>query len=198
MTIATDTFSVVAPAANVPGPRQGQWTYADYVAIPDDERYEIVDGVLYTTPAPNIGHQSTVGWFFFYLTTYIRLKHVGQVFMAPCDVELSPSVVVQPDVIVVLAASAGIITPSRIIGTPDLVVEIASPSTAGYDRREKQDAYAQAGIREYWIADPASGTVELLLLEGDAYRSKGAFRGKALLPSQVVPNFPVQIEQFFA
>ena len=198
MTTTTDTFSVVAPAADVPGPPQGQWTYPAYAAIPDDERYEVVDGMLYMTPAPGTGHQSITNLIATYLTIHIQFAQKGRVFSAPCDVELSPTVVVQPDVTVVLAANAGIITPSRIIGTPDLVIEIASPSTAGYDRREKQDAYAHAGVREYWIADPAAGTVELLILNGDVYRSQGAFRGKALLPSQAVPEFPVQVEQFFA
>jgi len=150
------------------------------------------------TPAPGTGHQSTSNLIPTHLTIHIQFTGKGQVFTAPCDVELAPNVVVQPDVIVVLQEHAGIITPSRIVGSPDLVVEIASPATAGYDRREKQDAYARAGVAEYWIADPAARTIELLVLEGDAYRSKGAFRNKALLPSLVVPGLPVQVEQFFA
>ena len=77
-------------------------------------------------------------------------------------------------------------------------MEIASPSTAGYDRREKQNAYARAGVPEYWIADPASRTVEVLALEQGAYRSLGVFQGKATLPTKIVPEFPVRVGQFFA
>ena len=70
------------------------------------------------------------------------------------------------------------ITPSHIVGTPDLLVEIASPGAVGYDRRAKQDAYARAGVPEYWLADPTARTVEVLQLEQDVYRSLGVFRGR--------------------
>ena len=73
--------------------------------------------------------------------------------------------------------------------------EIASPGTAGYDRRTKQDAYARAGIREYWLVDLFARAVELLVPDGDAYRSAGAFSGSQTLPSVVLPGFPVPVEQ---
>lgn len=194
----TDVLPVVRPADWVPGPPQGQWTYDDYATLPDDgQRYEIIEGVLYMTPAPNLAHQNCVGNFFYYLRQYIALVGLGRVFVAPTDVGLAPKVVVQPDVVVVLAANLSILTPSRIYGTPDLVVEVASPSTTGYDRRQKQDAYARAGMPEYWLADPVGQTVEVLRLPEGGYASLGVFRGKATLPTQVVPHFPVAVEQFF-
>ena len=193
----TDALAVVAPAIDISGPPQGEWTYREYAMLPDDERFEIVDGVLYMAPAPNTGHQSVSNLIATHLTIHIQFTGKGHIFTAPCDVELSPTMVVQPDVIVVLQDNAGIISPSRIVGAPDLIIEIASPATAGYDRREKQDAYARAGVKEYWIADPAARTVEVLILDGAAYRSKGAFLNKAVLPSQVVADFPVRVEQFF-
>ena len=82
------------------------------------------------------------------------------------------------------------------------MVEVASPGTAGYDRRKKQDAYAKAAVPEYWIVEPNSKSVELLtLVEGDqinSYESQGVFIGKATLPSKIVPNFIVEVEKFFA
>lgn len=77
------------------------------------------------------------------------------------------------------------------------MIEIASPSTAGYDRREKQNAYAAAGVCESWIADPAARTVEVPALENTAFRSLSVFRGQATLPSRVVPGLSVVVEQFF-
>jgi Uma2 family endonuclease len=199
MVTSPDVLPVVAPADSVPGPPQGCWTYLDYAALPDDgQRYEIVDGVLYMTPAPGTPHQHVSKWFVHYLTTHVELAGLGRVYHAPCDVELAPNVVVQPDIIVVLQANLNIITPTRLIGVPDLVIEILSPGSAGYDRRRKQDAYARAGLREYWLADPAARTVEVLRLEEGEYRSLGVFQGKALLPSTVIPNLPVMVEQFFA
>ncbi len=190
---------MVMPADHMPGPEQGHWTYKDYAALPDDgHRYEIVDGVLYMAPSPNRGHQNAALEIASYLRTHIKLTGLGQVYIAPFDVELNPGTVVQPDVFVVLNPNLDKITESRIIGAPDLVVEVSSPGTVGYDREKKQHAYAHAGVPEYWIADPWSRTVEVLTLEAGVYRSLGVFEGKAVLPSQVVPDFLVHVEQFFA
>ncbi len=189
---------MVIPADHIPGPGQGRWTYKDYAAIPDDgQRYEIVDGVLFMSPAPNEWHQSAAGEIFSYLRAYIKLKELGRVYIAPFDVELDHRTVVQPDVLVVLNAHLERITFSRVIGAPDLVVEISSPGTVGHDRINKQRAYAGAGVPEYWIADPATRTVEVLALEHGEYRSLGVFEGKATLPTRIVPDFSVHVEQFF-
>jgi len=195
--VPLDVLPVVTAAAPLVGPPQGRWTYADYAALPDDgNRYEIIAGVLYMTPAPGTGHQSISARVVTFLVTHVEFAGLGRVFAAPVDVELAPDTVVQPDIVVVLSANLHRITPSRIIGAPDLVVEILSPGTAGYDRREKQDAYARSGVGEYWIVDPGAQTVELLTLDQGGYRSHGVFRGQARLPSSAV-TMPVPIERFF-
>ena len=197
MSVPLDVLPVVTAAAPLVGPPQGRWTYADYAALPDDgNRYEIIAGVLYMTPAPGTGHQSISARVVTFLVTHVEFAGLGRVFAAPVDVELAPDTVVQPDIVVVLSANLHRITPSRIIGAPDLVVEILSPGTAGYDRREKQDAYARSGVGEYWIVDPGAQTVELLTLNKGGYRSHGVFRGQARLPSSAV-TLPVPIERFF-
>lgn len=99
----------------------------------------------------------------------------------------------------VLKAHRDRIKQTRIFGPPDLVVEVASPATTLYDRRKKCDAYAQAGVPEYWIVDPAACTVEILILENGAYRLIGFFEGEETLVSLVVPEMAaVQVKQFFA
>lgn len=198
MTMTFDRFAVVTPANHVPGPKQGQWTYAHYTALPDDrKRYEIVEGVLYTMLTPDISHQEALGEIFSYLRTHVKLTGLGLVRMAPFDVELAFDMVVQPDILVVLNTNLDRVLDSRIVGAPDLVVEVASPGTATRDRREKYDAYAHAGVPEYWIADPIAHTVEVFILEAGNYYSQGVFRGKAILPSKVLPGFDVRVELFF-
>jgi Uma2 family endonuclease len=188
MTTTWDHLPTVIAANNIPGPGQGHWTYRDYVSLPDDgKRYEIVDGVLFMAPSPDRWHQKAAGRLFSYLLRYVEDAGVGEVYTAPFDVVLEPRVVVQPDVIVVLAANLNKITDKRIIGAPDLVVEVASPGPTGFDRREKQNAYARAGVPEYWIVDPAAHTIEVLVLEGAAYYSYGVFQGQTTLPSKIVP-----------
>ena len=150
MTMTSDRLAVVTPANHVPGPKQGQWTYAHYAALPDDrKRYEIVGGVLYTMLTPDTSHQEVLGEIFCYLRTNIKPTKLGRVYMAPFDVELAYDLVVQPDVLVVLNINLDRVLDSRIVGAPDLVVEVASPGTATRDRREKYDAYANTGVPEY-------------------------------------------------
>lgn len=199
MLIAPEKLDVVVPANWLSGPPVGQWTYAHYAALPEDgNRYELINGVMYMAPSPSFFHQEANAGFLTHLTIHVKWQGLGKVVAAPMDVKLSTTYTVQPDVVVVLNNNLSIITPGKIEGAPDLVVEISSPGTVGYDRREKQDGYALAGIKEYWIADPIAHTVELLVLEKGVYRSEGVFQGKALLPSHILPGLPVQVEQFFA
>jgi len=199
MTTTSDKLPMVRRADWVSGPQQGRWTYKEYAALPDDNnRYEVVNGVLYMSPAPSGSHQDAALEIASYLRSHIKLTGLGLVRIAPFDVELAPNVIVQPDVLVVLKENFDKVADNRIIGAPDLVVEVASPSTAIYDRHDKLVAYARAGVPEYWIVDPDARTVEVLLLEAPGmYLSQGIFRGKAILPSRAVPEFLVHVEQFF-
>jgi Uma2 family endonuclease len=199
MAIAPDQLPMVRPADHIQGPGQGRWTYKDYAALPDDgRRYEIVDGVLFMAPSPGRSHQKAAGKLYKLLSSYIEDMGLGEVYIAPFDVELADDVTVQPDVMVILNDHLERITDNRIIGAPDLVIEVLSPGSAGYDRREKQNSYTRAGVPEYWIVDPAAHTVEVLTLEFNEYSSQGVFQGKAILPTKVIPAFPVHVEQFFA
>ena len=199
MTLTPGSLPVAAPVNMVQGPELGQWTYEDYIAMPDDgKRYEVVDGVLFMSPAPDKWHQKTVGRIFRYLAAHVEDTGIGEVYIAPFDVELAPNIVVQPDVMVLLKPHLERATDKRIIGAPDLVVEVASPSTAMYDRREKLDVYIQAGVPEYWIVEPATHSVEVLTIGANTYSSLGVFEGKTTLSSKVISGFPVSIEQFFA
>ena len=198
MTQTFDKIPVVAPAGNVPGPKQGFWTYDDYATIPGDgNRYEIVNGVLYISPSPGWSHQEIVGRFFRYLSAHVESPAIGGAFVAPLDVELAPNSVFQPDVVVLLKASHKKLKERHIVGAPDLVVEVVSPTSETHDRYRKIAAYARAGVPEYWIVDPDSRTVEVLFLESGEYHSQGVYRGKATLPSQIVPALLVPVEQFF-
>ncbi|GAC1587268.1 MAG: Uma2 family endonuclease [Ktedonobacteraceae bacterium] len=149
-------------------------------------------------PSPNDFHQSASNLFATYLTIHVQFKGLGRVYAAPFDVCLSFNTVVQPDVMVILTENVHKITHKGIVGGPDLAIEIASPSTESYDRLVKWNAYAKAGVREYWLVDPLKQRVEVLVLEGETYQSLGMFSDEQLLPSLVVPEFPVRVKQFFA
>lgn len=194
-----ERLPAVVPANWVPGPPQGQWTYNDYAAIPDDgKRYEVVKGVLYMSPAPTPGHQGIKGEIFAYLRQFVQLAGLGRVLDAPTDVELNPGDIVQPDVLVLLNEHLDQIGSTRVFGAPDLVVEVLSPGTMSHDMHGKRDAYERAQVPEYWIVSPGEQVVELFVLEGGVYQSLGVFQGSAILPSLVVPGWSVPVERFFA
>ncbi len=196
--VTTEEMSMVTPADWVPGPPQGFWTYDDYATLPNDgHRYEIVNGVLVMAPAPSPEHQSIAVRIAYYMFPHVDLAGIGRLFTAPIDVDLGPKNMFQPDVVVVLNAHLDRVAEKKIIGAPDLVVEVASPSTAAFDRLIKYEKYAHAGIAEYWIVKPTSRTVEVMVLEPGEYRSLGIFSGKAQLPSRVIPGLSISVEQFF-
>ena len=136
-----------------PATRHGKrWTWSDYQTWTEEERWEIIDGqALAMSPAPSTSHQGVA------LRIAARLDRAlaGQTcrpFIAPVDVKLSDTDVVQPDILVVCDTRK--ITPSCIDGAPDVVIEVLSPATAIRDLREKKALYAKYGVREYVIVDP--------------------------------------------
>lgn len=138
--------------------------YSHYVCFPDDgKRHEIVDGEHYVNPAPSTYHQTVSRRIQFELYSQIELRQLGQVFDAPVDLQLGDHNIVQPDLVVILSDHEQIITPTKIKGVPDLIIEILSPSTAENDRVLKRRVYEAAGVPEYWIVDPFEHTVTQLV-----------------------------------
>ena len=100
-----------------------------------------------------------------------EIEHAGtgRVFHAPMDVELNEVSIVQPDIIVVAGSRREIIAPSRIIGVPDLLVEILSPANPTQDTKLKLNLYEQVGVPEYWIVFPDARVVRRYILSGSRY-----------------------------
>ncbi len=199
MQLMHNELTMITPANWVPGPPQGDWTYEAYAALTKDgECYEIVQGVLVMSPAPEVPHQKVVGAIYRYLCEKIEDQGLGEVLQAPLDVILSEQEVYQPDVLVVLNEHANRVQRKGAVGAPDLVVEVISPSSALYDRVNKHMAYEQAGIPEYWLVQEQMRTIELFVLENRKYRSLGIFQGEQVLPSRIVPQMATSVARFFA
>ncbi|MFN3484892.1 MAG: Uma2 family endonuclease [Planctomycetota bacterium] len=137
-------------------------TYDDYARIPPDGcRHEIIEGEEFMTPAPEVPHQRVSRKLERILDEYAVRTGAGEVFDAPIDVVLTNEDIVQPDLLLVSTQRAGIVGRENIRGAPDLIVEILSASTARIDRERKRALYERAGVREYWIVDPDTRTVEV-------------------------------------
>jgi Uma2 family endonuclease len=147
---------------------KSRWEYAAYAAIPPDgKRHEIIDGDHFVNPAPNLYHQEVSRHIQFQLYSQIELAGSGKVINAPVDLQLSNHDIVQPDLVVVTRERKQIMTPTKIKGVPDLVVEILSPSNPDHDLKTKRKLYEDAAIPEYWIVLPDEHQIlQLVLLEG--------------------------------
>jgi len=149
---------------------KSRWDYAAYAAIPSDgKRHEIIDGEHFVNPAPNLYHQAVSRHIQFQLYSQIELAGLGQVIDAPVDLQLSNHDIVQPDLVVVTRERKHIMTPTKIKGVPDLVVEILSPSNPDHDLKIKRKLYEDAGIPEYWIVLPDEHQVLQLVLDNGRY-----------------------------
>jgi Uma2 family endonuclease len=181
-------------------PEQGQWTYEDWLRLPDDGfRYEVLNGVLYMTPPPRIRHQFTLENLSRRLGNFVAERKLGWILFAPCGVRLpGQPVPIQPDILFVRAERRDIIGEEYVEGAPDLVVEVLSPSNWLYDRTEKFRAYQEAGVPEYWIVDYSARTIEVFVLEGSTYALLGKFGVGETVYSQVLGDFQVAVDEVFA
>ena len=122
---------------------------------------------------------------------------MGTFYFAPFDVILSETNVVQPDLIFISNARAHVITEDNIRGAPDLLVEILSPSTAGYDRTTKRNLYARHGVGEYWLVDPYAKTITVLTLGANGYDTYAVFGEGDILTSPTLAGFALNLSELF-
>ena len=170
------------------------FTYDDYLAWPNDERWEIIDGAAYAMSSPAVLHQDVL------LDLAVTLKPFFtstpcRFFIAPLDVVLNEDTVVQPDMLVVCDPKK--ITRTCIRGAPDLVVEILSPSSCSYDRLIKLKRYASAGVKEYWIVTPELASIEVFVLDNGAFRLHDGFLQRERLTSAVFPEVSFEMSAVF-
>ena len=160
------------------------YTYGDYAKWPDEERWELIDGVPYNmSPAPSRSHQKILGELFKQIAVYLTGK-TCEVYIAPFDVRLPKgdenddqiTTVVQPDLVVVCDREK--LDDHGCKGAPDLVVEVLSPGTAGKDMKIKLALYERVGVKEYWLVDPSYKAVQVYQLETSGrYGRPGIYTG---------------------
>jgi Uma2 family endonuclease len=183
-----------------------RYLYRDYKAWPEDERWELIDGVAWNmSPAPSMGHQA-IGTELVYAIRSFLGKSGCRVFAAPFDVLLPEKSdqpddevpnVVQPDLAVICDLSR--LRPFGCLGAPDWVIEILSPYTSRRDMAEKRALYERHGVREYWVVDPGNKYVHAYRRTGDGrYSDPEVFLGAATITSTVCPGFALRIGELFA
>lgn len=173
------------------------WTYEDYLKLSDDIRYEILEGRLIMVPAPSLYHQESSRDLGFLIWNYVKQKNWGVVYYAPVDVILDKDKILQPDIVFVSKENSSILQQKGIFGSPDLVIEILSPSTVYRDRYEKKQIYEQYKVKEYWIVDTANKTIEVFTLENDKYNLFCFAGEEEKAKSKVIDGFEMDVKDIF-
>lgn len=151
-------------------------TYQDYAALPNDgKRYEILDGELNVSPAPGRRHQAVLLRLAVALHAHVTARGLGEVYIAPFDVILAETTIVQPDLIFVANDRLAMFSERGAEGAPTLAVEVLSPSTTRTDRTMKLQLYARYGVPYFWIVDPERRVIELYRLAAGGYGAAATF-----------------------
>ncbi len=155
----------------------GPFTYDDLLALPEDgHRYELFDGTLLVSAAPNRAHQRCVHRLGLLLEPLARAAGC-EVLPGPLDVRLSENRVLEPDLVVLRAGPGAQQTIDEI---PVLVVEVSSPSTRSIDRDLKRRAYEERGVPSHWLVDPDEPSVTVLELEAGQYVERARVVGESV------------------
>ena len=172
-------------------------TYADYAALPEDgRRFELIDGELFEMAAPSTRHQDIVLRLGFAFLDHVRRTGVGRIYVAPCDVVLSDTVTVQPDVVYLSDADLHRITAPNIQGPPTLVMEVLS--VPRHDLVRKRELYARFGVPEYWVVHPDADRVEVYHLAGAAYIKPVVLEAGEQLATELVPDLTLDVGELLA
>jgi Uma2 family endonuclease len=181
-----------------------KYNYADYVALNEEVTYEVISGeIISMSPSPTPKHQDVVDELTAEFKMFLRGKEC-MAFSAPMDVCLFATNEtkmedildwVQPDLMVICDNRK--INEKNIIGPPDLVIEVLSPTTARNDRWIKFNSYEKAGVQEYWIVDPYNMSIEVYERKGDSLEQTGVFGREDRITAGILPDLQIDLKNIF-
>ena len=178
-------------------PRQGQWSQDDYLRLTDSTRrlIEWTDGCIEVLPMPTDEHQSIAACLYKLLDAF-ALAHEGKVLFAPLRVRIREGAFREPDLVLIRDAH-DVRRQNRFWLGVDLTVEVVSPDDPKRDLVDKRRDYAEARIPEYWIVDPRTETVTVLVLQGSTYVEHGVFGRGAQANSVLLGGLTVDVSAVF-
>jgi Uma2 family endonuclease len=175
-----------------------KYTYTDYEKLPEGAPYQLIGGNLVMTPSPVPSHQIVSRNIEFELLTFVRQRKLGEVLDAPIDVYFSDTETYQPDIIFIAQERLFIIGEKKIEGSPDLVIEILSSSTAKYDRKHKKDVYEQSGVKEYWIVNPFNRSIEVFENTAKGFLLYEKVTSEGMVTSRLLEGFRISLKDIFS
>jgi Uma2 family endonuclease len=172
-------------------------TWDEFVRLPDDDRRELIDGVLLEVDVPGFRHEHVVVKLLSRLDAWTE-AHGGILLGSGYKVRISRTRGVMPDVQLYRASNpakpgeAGLTS-----GHPDLAVEVISPTSPRYDRGLKKRWYAEVGVPEYWILDPEARTLERYVLTGDSYGVPQVLAGDDVLRPASFEGLEIRLQDLW-
>jgi Uma2 family endonuclease len=164
----------------------------DYFTLYTDAHYEWVQGVVIKMSPNSEAHNFLVDYFYDLVRAYLKLRPIGKAKNHTFAVHLTNSVR-EPDVFVVLHTNPNQLTPTKMLGAPDLCIEVVSPESAGRDNGTKLSEYEAAGVQEYWIADPLHRQATFYRLQVEGHYLAIPLDNDQNFTSLVLPNLKVHV-----
>lgn len=172
-------------------------TIADLDSMPDDgNRYELIEGELFVSCSPSLTHQTVSGNLFRSVDSYLIQNPIGRIWTTP-GVIFSEFSGVIPDLVFVSHERRNeIASGDRVMGAPDLAIEIVSPGAENErrDRLVKRQLYGKYGVKEYWIVDFQKRTIEVYLLHGQMLQLQSLSTERDEITSSVLPGYRCRVE----
>lgn len=171
-------------------------TTEEYLRTPETLRpTEVIYGALRVAESPAPRHQQAVGAFHLALALHVREHRLGTVFLSPLDIifDYARALILQPDLVFISNARREIVK-HKVIGSPDMVLEVLSPHPRIGRLQERIDWFAQYGVREIWLLHQLDERFEILCVEGGRIAKRDSFDYLTPIRSDVIPGFTMTVE----
>ena len=175
-------------------------TTAEYLRTPNTNRvHQLWRGVFEVAESPTSWHQDLAFEIAIAIRAHAKPRGLGKVWVAPLDVILDHdrAIVLQPDVVFVSQQRLGIVT-DKLRGAPDLVVEVLSPLPRIGSLSKRVECFAAHGVRECWLVDQPTRTIEVLTFEGGRIAHRATVAASELVPSRVLPDLQFRLADAIA
>ena len=174
-------------------------TYEDYVKLtpPDNGNFELLNGQIFFMASPKPSHQRISLRLSYLLAGFIIPNNLGELFAAPMDVVFTENDTFQPDLLFISKERLGIIGENKIEGSPDLVIEILSPSNDNQEMSYKKHIYEVSGVKEYWLINVEKQTLTQYEQEENELRWKRVLQKNETLKTDIIKGFELELNKFF-
>jgi len=174
-------------------------TYLDYVKLtpPDNGNFELLNGQIYFIASPKPSHQRISLRLSYFLAACVIPNNLGEIFTTPMDVVFTEYDTFQPDLLFITKERLNIIGENKIEGSPDLVVEILSPSNDANEMSYKRHIYESKDVKEYWLINVEKQMLTLYKQIDNELRWQKDIQKNEVLKSEIIQGFELKLSNIF-